>query len=332
MLPALREALTERLIGFAWDQWSQMGLSVAPPRAIERRAADPEALILFTLEVGRREPRLFDELLDWLAHNHGLVSTQRLRNLCVAQEDGRLAASVLNWLDTRSRPLVAASDPEPLFPAAPDVTGELDPAFAAAGFRRPLVHRSRKSSRPQLDAPINLAFRLRSVFGRDARAEILRVLLTTDAPRVPVGVLSAAAGFADRNVREALAKLTAAGAIEVGGVRDYRMDWSQWQAAVPPTRPAHYDWIQGLHAARELLRWLHDPAQAERSDYLLASEARQLVARLEPDLRFAGIPVFGQTTRGAAYWEEFEQTAHRLVTALSGLRAAGAHDTPTRSK
>jgi hypothetical protein len=33
----------------------------------EEHAADPEALLLFTFEVGRNDPRLFDEVLDWLA-------------------------------------------------------------------------------------------------------------------------------------------------------------------------------------------------------------------------------------------------------------------------
>jgi hypothetical protein len=49
---------------------------------VDRSAQDPEALLLFTFEVARDDPRLFGEVLDWLALNERLVSVQRLRNLC----------------------------------------------------------------------------------------------------------------------------------------------------------------------------------------------------------------------------------------------------------
>jgi hypothetical protein len=58
----------------AWDQWSQLGISGAMPRQREERPADPEALLLFTLEIGRTDPRLFDEVLDWLALNEPLTT------------------------------------------------------------------------------------------------------------------------------------------------------------------------------------------------------------------------------------------------------------------
>ena len=77
----LRDSVTTRLLGFAWDQWAQLGV-FAPTSRRDQTAADPEALLLFTFEVGRSDPRLFDEVLDWLLANERLVSVQRLRNLC----------------------------------------------------------------------------------------------------------------------------------------------------------------------------------------------------------------------------------------------------------
>ena len=77
----LRDEVVAALLALAWDQWSQLGVSAAAPAQREERAADPEALLLFTLEVGRNDPRLFDEVLDWLAFNEQLVSVHRLRNL-----------------------------------------------------------------------------------------------------------------------------------------------------------------------------------------------------------------------------------------------------------
>ena len=79
----LRKEIVADSVALAWDQWSQLGVSAASPPHREERAADPEALLLFTLEVGRNDPRLFDEVLDWLALNEHLVSVHRLRNVCV---------------------------------------------------------------------------------------------------------------------------------------------------------------------------------------------------------------------------------------------------------
>lgn len=61
-------------------------------------AADPEALILFTLQIGRRDPRLFDEVLDWVALNQKVLSLQRLRNLAARfPVDADLVAAVVAW-------------------------------------------------------------------------------------------------------------------------------------------------------------------------------------------------------------------------------------------
>lgn len=62
----------------------------------ERRdpwAIDPEALLLFTLEIGRDDPRLFDEVLDWLVVNERLVSVRRLRNLARDEADKALVGA-----------------------------------------------------------------------------------------------------------------------------------------------------------------------------------------------------------------------------------------------
>lgn len=42
---------------------------------------DPEALLLATTTIGRFEPRLFDEMLDWLNTKSQVINLQRLQNL-----------------------------------------------------------------------------------------------------------------------------------------------------------------------------------------------------------------------------------------------------------
>jgi hypothetical protein len=76
----IRDKVSQGLLDFAWRQWAHVGVS-ATVEGADRWAVDSEALILFTIGIGRRDPRLFDEMLDWMALNHELLSTQRLRNL-----------------------------------------------------------------------------------------------------------------------------------------------------------------------------------------------------------------------------------------------------------
>jgi hypothetical protein len=184
---ALRDEIVADSVALAWDQWSQLGVSGAAPARREERAADPEALLLFTLEVGRNDPRLFDEVLDSLRLNEHLMSVHRLRNLCTDATDTALADAALGW-SIRSRgqrppPISAAASvqSEPLFLSLPTPTGELDASFERFGFARAPLSPSGKSQAPRLRDPISFAFRLRRLLGVGVRAEVIRALLTIRA-------------------------------------------------------------------------------------------------------------------------------------------------------
>ena len=146
----LRDSVQRQLEAFAWDQWAQMGISAAP-RRWDPWVADPEALLLLTFEVGRGEPRLLDEVLDWLATNQRLVGVQRLRNLAQDDADRALIEAVLGWLgEQRRRPRFDAkaspSDrPQPFFRGMAVEVAEPDPAFLARGFLRTRPERSHGS-------------------------------------------------------------------------------------------------------------------------------------------------------------------------------------------
>jgi hypothetical protein len=76
LLLELREKARQGFLEFAWRQWAQVGVS-ANVAGFDRWVIDPEALILFTVAVAWRDPRLFDEMLDWLAENRRLLTMQR---------------------------------------------------------------------------------------------------------------------------------------------------------------------------------------------------------------------------------------------------------------
>ncbi len=73
------EHFQEQVLGFLWRQWSALGVA-GPSQSVDRWMLDPEALLLATTSLGR-DPRLFDEVLDWLNTNGQFINLQRLQNL-----------------------------------------------------------------------------------------------------------------------------------------------------------------------------------------------------------------------------------------------------------
>lgn len=318
-IPELREDLLRRLSSFLWNEWSQMGVMGTSSRS-SPWAADPEALLLLTFEVGREEPRLLDEVLDWLVVNERLVSVQRLRNLVRDESDQALAEAAIGWLGEKrkrsrlgAKPRIPGSDePQPFFRNSQLPVEDPDPSFLAQGFAKPRSQPSWKSQAPDLNEPINFAFRLRLLLGIGVRAEAVRVLLTTQAPRVDMQTLAASTGFSKRNVQEGVTALNAAGVLdswEVGNVHRFEASHERWARFLGLDHlPQHVDWPQIFAAYRRLLRWLADPANQSLSEYMLASEVRSLVEEITPDLLFAGVAIDpgGQST-DAAYLEGFAE-------------------------
>lgn len=328
----IRSNVTHGLLDFAWRQWAQIGVS-ATAAGTDRWAVDPEALILFTTGIGRRDPRLFDEMLDWMAVNHDLLSMQRLRNLA-----GRfpvpagLVAAVTAWTRQGAPPNPPASrqvDPGhsavPVF--SPDVLGFVtrqDPLFAGYGFIRPPAARTGKSRKPELAHPVNLPFRLRHLFGPGGRSEILRVLLT-----YPDGTLDAAriadeAGFNKRNISDVLNSLAASGTIKAawaGNERRFSTHRDKWALllglAGPAELPSFISWVHLLPAALRISMWLDAKADTAESEYLLASQARKLMASLTRDLEAANVDIHHQQpAQGTAYLAVFAEAINALLTHL----------------
>ena len=318
--------LLGELLSFVWDEWSQIGILASPQRE-SPWAQDPEALLATTLSVARHDPRLFDEVLDWLATNRRLVSARRLRALSLDDEDVRLAEAALQWAAPRrgSGPRVTFEEPEPLFRGLSTAAGDVDEVFLAYGFLRPRTNRTRKSREPDLRAPINLAFRLRELLGVGARAEVVRCLITLPAPRATAAVLTRLTATAKPNVYEATSALRNAevvSVVTVAGEQHFGLErerWAQLFGESPDWAPAHRDWPQLLGALLKILRWLQGSDVDDASEYLRASLARDLLEEVAPDLSDAGVIVdYGLVVSDA--WEALSRT---VDNALAQLRPQG---------
>lgn len=318
---ALSARLDRGLRDFAWEEWAQMGVLAVSGRE-SRWAQDPEALAIFTLEIARDDPRLFDEVLDWLAVNEPLMNMRRLRAMCDGAEDDKLFRAVVLWLDGHRRakaaPRVQAGDVEPLFRGLSAPILDPDPAFAAAGLLRPAIAPTGKSGTPDMGAPINFAFRLRQLLGLNARAEVVRYLLTAATVDADTATVTRSAGFASRNVRQALASLQEAGVVAPRGKRRFAIDrdgWTRLLRIEPGELPAYRAWPQLLGGLRKVARWLRDADLDELSDYMLGSEARELLEEVRDQFEEAGCEVGGAPAAGA--WNDLEAL---LDDALAALR------------
>jgi hypothetical protein len=331
MLSDVRERAWRGLLDFAWRQWAQAGVS-ANMAGADRWAIDPEALILFTIAVARRDPRLFDETLDWMAANRHLLSIQRLRNLSRRFPlDVRLVGAVSAWVGDpiQSQALKGHDHPSEQVPVfSRDVLsfiGEPDPVFAEHGYIRPRIARSGKSGEPDVKMPANFAFQLRHLFGPGSRSEVVRILLTfTDGP-LDAARISDEAGFAKRNVSDTLAGMVAARVAKArwsGNERHfiaYRNKWATLLEAGPSAQflPEFISWVHLLPASVEIIDWLDRVAATEDSEYLLSSRARDLIERVAPDLEKAGIDVLPRfPSYGAAYLPVLVETIDSLLAKI----------------
>jgi hypothetical protein len=246
LISELRSRVRSDLVDWAWDQWAQLGVS-APSGRADPWAADPEALLLFTFEVARAGARLFDEVLDWLVLTSewsassdcgtcaGMTSIAHLLRLPWRGPRNRVGRRGAT-LSARKRQ-VSPGRTEPLFREGSVIADRTDETFRAHGWLKPPTKRSGKSRPPNTLAPINLAFRLRQILGISARAEVVRFLLTTDGSPVTARVVTESAGYAKRNVHEALTVLHDAGTVEavrVGNEQRYEIDRARWAVLLGP--------------------------------------------------------------------------------------------------
>lgn len=320
MRPSARShKLDHELCNFAWDEWAQMGV-LADPRRRSRWAQDPEALVVFTLEVARDDPRLFDEVLDWLAVNEPLVNLRRLRTMCDGPEDDDLFFATFLWLDKHRRskavPAAKREHKEPLFRHLSETISDPDPAFAAAGLLRPAVTPSGKAGTPEMRAPINFAFRLRQLLGLNARSEVVRHLLLAPTP-ADTNTITTSAGFARRNVRQALLSLQEAGVVAQRGKQRFSTDIEGWAGLLrieAGELPAYRAWPQILDGLRKVARWLRRPHLDDLSEYMLGSQTRDLLEGVRDQFEEAGFHVGG--TPGGRAWGDLEKLIEDVLSEL----------------
>lgn len=325
----------EGVLSFVWRQWGQLGVSAAFTHR-DAWCQDPEALLAFTLEVARWDPRMFDEVLDWLGKNGQELMWQRLKN--VMNDDPAMPRRVIEAAydltvtgKTSSRiASPSTTDLEALFCGDSELVSDFgppDPVFQAFGLQRPTFRRSGKSALLRRREPIALAFRLRAVFGASARSEALRYLLLRPERHAGTVELADAAALSRFALQKTLEELADAGIIERGvrGQRDL-VWWLEdlkpfdWMRSADGALPAWVGWLSVYRGMAHLWRWLGASERATESPYIQASGAKALMSRVAPLLQGQGLPWKARNPNdypGAAYLEVFRGDVEALLAIIN---------------
>ena len=338
LLDQLSSRLLSGILRFLWRQWSQLGVA-ADVEFRDRWVIDPEALLLFTLEAGRYDPRLFDEVLDWCVRNARWLSVQRLKNLADRQ-DSEVAQRVLRaflefmgehdlsgrWRTLGGADAVPSGESLPLFL---DVAGRelpalgaTEPTFAKHGVLRPAV-KLRHMSRPvPVDYSTNLIFKLRALFGVGARPEVVAYLLTH-----PDGYPSQVArctAYSAPSVQQVMSDLADSGLVavrQIGREKMYSANRERWypflrRKGLPGSPPRWVEWPMVFIGLSRLVIFFHAMRLDQPSEYMLQSRLVSLMDTLVPVFADSGLAVeIPVGFRGNA--KSFSGFVIRLIAALN---------------
>ena len=309
MNPSLKEFKGEyqsRLLDFLWRQWSALGVA-GQTSAEHQRILDPEGLLLLTCTAGRHDPRLFDEMLDWLQANGWLINVMRLKRILrtekftgervLAAVAGLLAkgAETPKWKQLAGwteQPLVTeklffGEDGTPL-----PTLGEPEPLFARYGWERGPLRLRGHSQEFRPTEPATLALQLRALLGINVRCEIVLYLLTHDAAHP--SQIARDAYYFERAVQGTLADMSRSGVIQVratGREKYYWLKQDSWKQVLNRGESLALKWVNwpSLSSALEQI-WLRLQNEELHAlgPLLQASEVRQLMMKVRPSLERAG--------------------------------------------
>lgn len=258
----LNEKVEGRLSDLAWSLWTELGVAGVQRRHREYLIA-PEELILFTAAIGDADPRLREEALDWCSRNHFLISINRLKTLAKAFGDSivsgfSLFAATLNSIAGTNWPIL-----KPVTPLKYKPSG--------------------KSQPPEFERSALVLFRLRSLFGVGARADLMAFFLAQEERDFAISD-TVEVGYSKRNLASMLEGFARAGVFKVTLVRNQqrykfikREEFIKILSPFPKYMPSWRYLFEVILKVRDCLRRTEKKTEDTR-----AIEMQNLLMDLEP--------------------------------------------------
>ena len=304
-LTDFKESYLELLLDFLWRQWSALGVAGYSAGG-HRWTIDPEALLIFTCTMGRYDPRLFDEMIDWLDSNGRFINIQRLKAILKKESFSgeRVMAAIAGIMSRRavmqkwkrlSRNINKDQSQEALFYKKTGVPmpffGEPDPDFERYGFRRGKLKLRGYSKPAWIMRPAGLTYKLRALFGVNARCEIMLYLLTH--PSGHPSRIASDTYYYQKTIQDTLIDMTRSGLIQVrsqGREKHYWLQPEQWSLFLPSAGefPEWITWPPFFSALERIWLALNRPELSALEPLLLSSELRKLMKAVKTDIQRAG--------------------------------------------
>lgn len=339
-----REIFLDRILDLLWGEWSALGVSGGGSRLDEVWLIDPEATLVFSLEMARYEPRLFDEILDWLVMNGKWVDMSRLRGVLrkAPETTKRITSAVAHYVEqgaptykrkwsalgllyragqkTLQTSLFLTKDGKPHPQPAKASPFFLDYGFIREGFVL------RKMTRPVVVSKTsNLRFLLRALFGLGSRSECIAYLLTHEAGH-PFEV-AREIGLSTRGVQDALIELAESGLVltRTKGKRkiEYWFSKRKWfEFILGPNvdeakTPVWLNWISLYSALLSAWNVLNEVGKIP-SDYMRSSKLREAMETIGLEFSKSGLdlpPVPGPEVAPDRYEQEFQTFISKVLGA-----------------
>jgi DNA-binding MarR family transcriptional regulator len=295
-LKSFRDQFLETLWRFLWREWTALGVA-GQESSGPLRVVDPEALLLLTCTLGRYDPRLFDEMMDWLTRNGRFLSVQRLKNMLQQEPFGgaNVMGAVAEWLLKRESPakwkslsvvahpnacegLFHLTDGRPL-----PVQGDGDETFLKHGFLRNDVLVRGYSQEFDAGATPCHFLKLRALFGVNIRSDVLAYLTMAGIghPRE----ISRELYYSQKAVHDAMTDMAFSGfvqSIRSGRERRFRLTPDAHAFLTRGAAlPQWVNWAVMLSAAEAVWRITDELAQAALDP---AVESSEIMLRTQPIL------------------------------------------------
>jgi hypothetical protein len=259
------QKLEEITTQLAWRQWRAIGGSAATKERWHS-IVDPEALVLASLFLVNREPRITDVLYSWVELNADLLSVQRMKNL---QKDypQQVQERVAEFA-TRAR--VLAKHPK---------WRSLSDDLAESTFTN--LPDVRRASRLEARQPTNLVLRLRLALGVGTKADVLALMLGSERP-LTIREIADALSYTSVGIRTAVSDLASAGFIVVAGGKPaaFAAPRKEWSILLHlQSQPRWVAWHHWFALVIGLLAWSEQAARKQIGEYATDVQIRELVAR-----------------------------------------------------
>lgn len=341
-LSEFKQRWTDTVLDFTWRSWTALGV----PGHIAGHSLhilDPEALILFTCTVGRYDPRIFDEMLDWIKRHERLINIQRLNTLIVNESfsGGPVVSALANFMGRPTsaskwrrlaQDLPSQTPDEALFFMADGrplpVVQIPEPSFAKASFLRDAVVLRQQTQTFDPNRPETLLLKLRALFGVNSRADLVALLLGHE----PVNASEAArlVRYFQRTAYNTLVEMALSDLLHVterGHERRYSLDSKAWMAFLRlHAKPIWVNWPSALSVIERIWLKVHEPEWSTREPMQLALDLHLLITEVRSDLQAAQLDLHITAKPGgddAAYVKECLQNFEDLLANVDDGRRKG---------